>query len=91
MSPDSYPWDWDGFAARTGSSALEPIEGDERGPGRRTRVWLDGRVAADVAARSEAAILADLGGAAEEAPDRPRDVDDATATIPRRSSERPTA
>lgn len=40
--------------------ALEPIEGDERGPGRRTRVWVEGLAEPLVAARSEAAILADL-------------------------------
>ncbi len=51
--------------------ALEPIEGDERGPGNRTRVWLDGLAHPIVAARSEAAILADLGGAVEAAPDQP--------------------
>lgn len=48
--------------------ALEPIEGEERGPGRRTRVWVAGLAAPVVASRSEAAILADLGGAAEAAP-----------------------
>lgn len=51
--------------------ALEPIEGEERGPGNRTRVWLDGLARPIVAARSEAAILADLGGAAEAAPEQP--------------------
>ncbi len=45
--------------------ALEPIEGQERGPGNRTRVWLDGLAHPMIAARSEAAILADLGGVAE--------------------------
>jgi hypothetical protein len=50
--------------------ALEPIEGDERGPGNRTRVWLDGLAQPIVAARSETAILADLGGAAQEAPEQ---------------------
>lgn len=49
--------------------ALEPIEGEERGPGNRTRVWLDGLAHPIVAARSEAAILADLGGAAESSPE----------------------
>ena len=51
--------------------ALEPIEGDERGPGHRTKVWLDGLAHPIVAARSEAAILADLGGAADAAPEQP--------------------
>lgn len=52
--------------------ALEPIEGEERGPGNRTRVWLDGLAQPIVAARSEAAILADLGGATESAPEPAR-------------------
>ena len=51
--------------------ALEPIEGDARGPGSRTRVWLDGLADPIVASRSEAAILADLGGAAHAAPEQP--------------------
>lgn len=59
------------FARAERIIALEPIEGDERGPGRRTRVWLDGRSEPMIASRSEAAILADLGGAADPAPDRP--------------------
>ncbi len=55
--------------------ALEPIEGQERGPGNRTRVWLDGLAHPMIAARSEAAILAELGGAAQaglEPPERGR-------------------
>lgn len=59
------------FARADRIVGLEPIEGDERGPGRRTRVWLEGRVEPMIASRSEAAILADLGGAADAAPDRP--------------------
>lgn len=47
--------------------ALEPIEGEERGPGRRTRVWIEGLAEPVVASRSEAAILADLGGEPEPA------------------------
>ncbi len=50
--------------------ALEPIEGAERGPGRRTRVWVEGLTEAMVASRSEAAILADLGAALDPAPER---------------------
>ena len=49
--------------------ALEPIEGEERGPGNRTRVWLDGLDQPITAARSETAILADLGGVADAAPE----------------------
>ncbi len=42
--------------------ALEPIEGERRGPGRRTLVWVDGLADPIVASRSEHAILADLLG-----------------------------
>ena len=48
--------------------ALEPIEGAERGPGHRTRVWVEGLAHPVVASRSEAAILADLGGEPAEWP-----------------------
>ena len=41
--------------------ALEPIEGDERGDGRRTRVWVDGMSEPLVASRTERTILADMG------------------------------
>ena len=58
------------FARADQIIALEPIEGEERGPGHRTRVWLEGRPEPMIASRSEAAILADLGGAADAAPDR---------------------
>lgn len=49
--------------------ALEPIEGEDRGPGNRTRVWLDGLAHPVIASRSEAAILADLGGEPSETPE----------------------
>ena len=49
--------------------ALEPIEGEERGPGNRTRVWVEGLAHPVIARRSEAAILADLGGEPSEAPE----------------------
>lgn len=39
--------------------AIEPIE-DGRGPGRRTRVWVEGVEEALIASRSEAAIMADM-------------------------------
>jgi hypothetical protein len=45
--------------------ALEPIE-QARGPGRRTRVWLQDLGEPFVASRSEAAILADLAEGAED-------------------------
>jgi len=44
---------------------MEPIE-DGRGPGRRTRVWVEGVGESMVASRSEGAILADIAEGAEE-------------------------
>ncbi|MGH3066095.1 MAG: hypothetical protein ACRDOF_07290 [Gaiellaceae bacterium] len=41
--------------------ALEPLVGDERGGGRRTRVWVDGVSAPLVASRTERTILHDMG------------------------------
>jgi hypothetical protein len=41
--------------------ALEPIRGDERGDGRRTRVWVDGVANPIVASRTERTILHDMG------------------------------
>jgi hypothetical protein len=41
--------------------ALEPLEGAERGHGRRTRVWVDGVPEPIVASRTERAILAEMG------------------------------
>ena len=43
--------------------ALEPIAGDERGDGRRTRVWVDGMAEPLIASRTERIILADMGEA----------------------------
>ncbi len=43
--------------------ALEPIDGDERGDGRRTRVWVDGMAEPMIASRTERIILADMGEA----------------------------
>jgi hypothetical protein len=43
--------------------ALEPIDGDERGDGRRTRVWVDGMSEPLIASRTERIILADMGEA----------------------------
>ena len=45
--------------------ALEPLTGDERGGGRRTRVWVDGVPDAIVASRTERTILLDMGVRAE--------------------------
>jgi hypothetical protein len=41
--------------------ALEPLLGDERGGGRRTRVWIDGIPEPIVASRTERTILHDMG------------------------------
>ena len=41
--------------------ALEPLRGDERGDGRRTRVWVEGVGEPLVASRTERAILHELG------------------------------
>jgi len=41
--------------------ALEPLEGSDRGHGRRTRVWVDGVPDPVVASRTERTILAEMG------------------------------
>jgi hypothetical protein len=41
--------------------ALEPLRGDERGDGRRTRVWIDGIAEPIVASRTERTILHEMG------------------------------
>jgi hypothetical protein len=41
--------------------ALEPLMGDERGGGRRTRVWIEGIPEPIVASRTERTILHDMG------------------------------
>ena len=41
--------------------ALEPITGEERGGGRRTRVWVEGIPDAILAGRTERTILHDMG------------------------------
>jgi hypothetical protein len=41
--------------------ALEPIRGDDRGDGRRTRVWVEGIADPIVASRTERTILLDMG------------------------------
>jgi hypothetical protein len=41
--------------------AVEPLPGDERGSGARTRIWVDGIPEPVIASRSERAILADMG------------------------------
>ena len=41
--------------------ALERITGEERGDGRRTRVWIDGVAEPLIASRTEGTILRDMG------------------------------
>jgi hypothetical protein len=41
--------------------ALEPLRGDERGGGRRTRVWVEGIPDPIVASRTERTILHEMG------------------------------
>lgn len=49
------------FARADRIFALERITGDERGDGRRTRVWIDGIVEPLTASRTEGTILRDMG------------------------------
>lgn len=41
--------------------ALEPIRGEDRGEGRRTRVWVEGIADPIVASRTERTILSEMG------------------------------
>jgi hypothetical protein len=41
--------------------ALEPLEGSERGHGRRTRVWIEGVPDPVIASRTERSILHEMG------------------------------
>ena len=54
--------------------ALEPLRGDERGGGRRTRVWVEGVAEPIVASRTERTILSEMG---QEAAANVEIVDDA--------------
>jgi hypothetical protein len=49
------------FARADKIYALEPLRGDERGGGRRTRVWVEGVPSPIVASRTERTILHDMG------------------------------
>lgn len=49
--------------------ALEPLLGDDRGDGRRTKVWVEGISEPIIAARTEGTVLRDMGQeAAADAP-----------------------
>ena len=54
--------------------ALEPLRGDDRGGGRRTRVWVEGVTDPIVASRTERTILSEMG---QEAAANVEIVDDA--------------
>ena len=56
--------------------ALEPLRGDDRGDGRRTRVWVEGVPEPIVASRTERTILSEMG---QEAAANVAIVDDAIA------------
>ncbi len=57
------------FARSDRIFALEPLVGDQRGDGRRTKVWVDGVADPIVASRTEGTILRDMGQeAAADAP-----------------------
>jgi hypothetical protein len=60
--------------------ALEPLRGDERGGGRRTRVWIEGISDPIVASRTERTILHDMG---EEAAAGTAIIDEALALAER--------
>jgi hypothetical protein len=60
------------FARADRVYALVPLEGDDRGDGRRTLVYVDGLEDPLVASRSERAILADVDAALTDAAGIPR-------------------
>ena len=64
------------FARADKIYALEPLIGDDRGDGRRTRVWIEGIPEAIVASRTERTILSEMG---QEAAVNVELVDDAVA------------
>jgi hypothetical protein len=49
------------FARSDKIYALEPLRGEERGGGRRTRVWIDGIADPIIASRTERTILHEMG------------------------------
>lgn len=49
------------FARADRIYALEPLTGEERGGGRRTKVWVEGIEHAVIASRTEVIILRDMG------------------------------
>ena len=69
--------------------ALEPLVGEERGDGRRTRVWIEGIANPIIASRTEGTILRDMGQ--EAAVDAPLldEALDLASRLGRRSRRRP--
>lgn len=62
--------------------ALEPIERERRGPGSRTRVWVEGLREPLIASRSETAITRDMGpGSVVMAGDLAREALDLVRTV----------
>jgi hypothetical protein len=53
--------------------AVEPLPGEARGSGARTRVWVEGIPEPVIASRSERAILADMGVLPPRARPAPQD------------------
>lgn len=49
------------FARADHIYALEPLVGDDRGDGRRTKVWVEGVADPIIASRTEVTILRDMG------------------------------
>jgi hypothetical protein len=49
------------FARADKIYALEPLTGEDRGDGRRTRVWVEGIAEPIVASRTERSILSEMG------------------------------
>ena len=62
------------FARADRIYALERITGDERGDGRRTRVWIEGVIDPLIASRTEMTILRDMG---QESAATARELDEA--------------
>ena len=60
-TPAWWLWASASSRARTEIFALERITGEERGDGRRTRVWVDGVADPLIASRTEGTILRDMG------------------------------
>ena len=56
------------FARADKIYALEPLLGEDRGGGRRTKVWVEGVAEPLIASRTERTILLDMGARADVTP-----------------------